>query len=256
MPGDSLGRLDVQFGGLDLQFGPGASSAGAPGGAPGAGDLTTTGFEFGASSTDQDKDKKNDAFAPPSAKEVNKSLSNALTSGGKLNPSSSTTAQQAVSSSSVQDSFSKAGGSTTAGNHVAANAMHQQQGGYKQQADLYSNYNNSYNKGYNQYSQYQQQYANSNNFSSQQQGSAHQPTSNSSGYKGGQYDKFDPSLNNPAAAVLGLANTNTTNALSGKDSATMPGWLIGTIVVSILVALLLLTILCLYLKGCRIQCSK
>ena len=27
-------------------------------------------------------------------------------------------------------------------------------------------------------------------------------------------------MNNPAAAVLGLANTNTTNALSGKVSAT------------------------------------
>lgn len=201
MPGDSLGRLDVQFGGLDLQFGPGSAQSGSANA-----EMTATGFEFGASEVD--KDKKNDAFAPPSAKEVNKSLSNALTSAGKLNPAPSVApAQQAVSSSS-QDSFSKA--SSTTANHVAN--VQPAGSSYKQQADLYSNYNNSYNKGYNQYSQYQQ-YPNSNNFSSQ--GSS----SNSSGYKG-QYDKFDPSLTNPAAAVLGLANTNTTNALSGKVSAT------------------------------------
>ena len=93
----------------------------------------------------------------------------------------------------------------------------------------YSTYNN-YNKqasggGYgNSYQQYQQ-YPNSNSFSSQQQqqqqGSAGQSAGSSSQYKGvGQYDKYDPSLSNPAAAVLGLANTNTTNALSGKVSAT------------------------------------
>merc|ERR1712110_1264651 len=76
----------------------------------------------------------------------------------------------------------------------------------------------------NSYQQYQQ-YPNSNSFSSQQQqqqqGSAGQSAGSSSQYKGvGQYDKYDPSLSNPAAAVLGLANTNTTNALSGKVSAT------------------------------------
>merc|ERR1711983_347346 len=80
----------------------------------------------------------------------------------------------------------------------------------------YNNYNKSYNTNCQQY-----QYPN-NQFSSQQ-GSA-QAQGNSSQFKG-QYDKYEPQqqaqqMNNPAAAVLGLANTSTTNALSGKVSAT------------------------------------
>ena len=73
----------------------------------------------------------------------------------------------------------------------------------------YSTYNN-YNKqasggGYgNSYQQYQQ-YPNSNSFSSQQQqqqGSAGQSAGSSSQYKGvGQYDKYDPSLSNPATST-------------------------------------------------------
>ena len=89
----------------------------------------------------------------------------------------------------------------------------------------YSAYNN-YNKagGYGNSYQYQQ-YPNSNSFSSQQQqgsGGSAAAGGSSSQYKAGagQYDKYDPQLSNPAAAVLGLANTNTTNALSGKVSAT------------------------------------
>ena len=105
MPGDSLGRLDVQFGGLDLQFG-GSGSANS--------DAMTgsTGFEFGSASTGNQQVDPNDqktssgvsvgslsggitkpvtdSFAP-TAKEVNKSLSNALSSSGKLNPSAGST---------------------------------------------------------------------------------------------------------------------------------------------------------------------
>lgn len=77
MPGDSLGRLDVQFGGLDLQFG--ANSANSESG--------LANYEF----DDKSKTKTTESFAP-TAKEVNKSLSNALTSGGKLQTSSNNTA--------------------------------------------------------------------------------------------------------------------------------------------------------------------
>ena len=81
MPGDSLGRLDVSFGGLDLQFG-GSASANSE-------SMTgTSGFEFG---TSEDKTSNVTSNKPtstgdvtsfaPSAKEVNKSLSNALTGG-------------------------------------------------------------------------------------------------------------------------------------------------------------------------------
>ena len=107
MPGDSLGRLDVQFGGLDLQFG-GSGSANS--------DAMTgsSGFEFGSSSVTQDPDKTSsggvgslsskpvtDSFAP-TAKEVNKSLSNALSSSGKLNPTAGSTVAAAVANPSSQ----------------------------------------------------------------------------------------------------------------------------------------------------------
>merc|ERR1712088_136856 len=230
MPGDSLGRLDVQFGGLDLQFGGSCS-----------GGITKP---------------VTDSFAP-TAKEVNKSLSNALSSSGKLNPSAGSTlaAAPVANPTNQQDSFSKSSSSGTAptannssghvpnlnshatnvapgggsGSGSGGNNFNKNPGQSDNQGlSGYSTYNN-YNKqasggGYgNSYQQYQQ-YPNSNSFSSQQQqqqGSAGQSAGSSSQYKGvGQYDKYDPSLSNPAAAVLGLANTNTTNALSGKVSAT------------------------------------
>merc|ERR1719220_3075808 len=271
MPGDSLGRLDVQFGGLDLQFG-GSGSANS--------DAMTgsTGFEFGSASTGNQQVDPNDqktssgvsvgslsggitkpvtdSFAP-TAKEVNKSLSNALSSSGKLNPSAGSTlaAAPVANPTNQQDSFSKSSSSGTAptannssghvpnlnshatnvapgggsGSGSGGNNFNKNPGQSDNQGlSGYSTYNN-YNKqasggGYgNSYQQYQQ-YPNSNSFSSQQQqqqGSAGQSAGSSSQYKGvGQYDKYDPSLSNPAAAVLGLANTNTTNALSGKVSAT------------------------------------
>ena len=89
-----------------------------------------------------------------------------------------------------------------------------------------SGYNYNY-KGYNNYQQYQYPTAASNNYSSsaaQQQ--QQQSAGSGSQYKGGgQYDKYSQDAsaqlqNNPAAAVLGLASTSTTNALSGKVSAT------------------------------------
>ena len=115
MPGDSLGRLDVQFGGLDLQFG-GSGSANS--------DAMTrsSGFEFGSASvnTQEMPDKTSsgvvsvgslsgvagskpvtDSFAP-TAKEVNKSLSNALSSSGKLNPTAGSTVAAAVANPTNQ----------------------------------------------------------------------------------------------------------------------------------------------------------
>ena len=231
MPGDSLGRLDVQFGGLDLQFGGTGSST--------ANSDNISGFEFGAAPTASEVEKSSgkskaggvEASFAPSAKEVNKSLSNAvLTSGGgqgKMPP----TASAVASVSSSNDSFSKApsasASASTASNSVPMvpvapgstgssgnfNKAGNSASGSASGSDLsYPGYNNykSYNTNYQQY-----QYPN-NQFSASQQGS-----SNSSQYKtGGQYDKYDPQMNNPAAAVLGLANTSTTNALSGKVSAT------------------------------------
>ena len=121
MPGDSLGRLDVQFGGLDLQFG-GSGSANS--------DAMTgsTGFEFGSASTGNQQVDPNDqktssgvsvgslsggiakpvtdSFAP-TAKEVNKSLSNALSSSGKLNPSAGSTLAAAPVANPTNQQVSK-----------------------------------------------------------------------------------------------------------------------------------------------------
>lgn len=221
MPGDSLGRLDVSFGALDLQFG-GSGSANS--------ESMTGGFEFG--STNQTEVDKTSTSKPtsatgdvtsfaPSAKEVNKSLSNALTGAanpvqGKLNAVSNATS--ASSATVQQDSFSKAAAaapiavsnSTSATSNqpqVSVGSGSSSFGGNKQ--DYYNNY-----KGYNNYQQYQ--YPTSNNYTGTTTGSG------GSQYKG-PYDKYDTSAqlqNNPAAAVLGLASTSTTNALSGKVSAT------------------------------------
>merc|ERR1711936_754880 len=238
MPGDSLGRLDVSFGGLDLQFG-GSASANSE-------SMTgTSGFEFG---TSEDKTSNVTSNKPtstgdvtsfaPSAKEVNKSLSNALTGGtGKLNAVSVQAAT--ANTTQQQDSFSKtASSAVTVSSSASANqpqAVGPTSGGSsgnygatgtgsnKPTQDL-SGYNYNY-KGYNNYQQYQ--YPTSNNYSSsaaQQQ--QQQSAGSGSQYKGGgQYDKYSQDAsaqlqNNPAAAVLGLASTSTTNALSGKVSAT------------------------------------
>jgi len=268
MPGDSLGRLDVQFGGLDLQFGGSGTQNND------AMNKNSQGaVEFGSASvTQQDPHKTGsnpvvnpmsskpvtDSFAP-TAKEVNKTLSNALSSTGKLNPMSGSTVPVASAvnpnQSNQQDSFSKSLSSVAAPtainvssvpslNHTTNSAPNRTGGGgtgggtsFNKQGQSenqglsgYSGYN-SYNKASsgggsygNNYQQYQQ-YPNSNSFSSQQQqqGSAgtQSASSSTSQYKGaGQYDKYDPSLTNQSAAALGLANTNTTNALSGKVSAT------------------------------------
>jgi len=246
MPGDSLGRLDVSFGGLDLQFGGSASANSESGMTSGSG-----GFEFG---TSEDKSSATSNIKPtstgdvtsfaPSAKEVNKSLSNALTGGtGKLN-AVSVQAATAVHTTQQQDSFSKTASAVSTVSS-SANSANQPQavgptsggssGNYggvsggssnnKPTQDL-SGYNYNY-KGYNNYQQYQYPTAASNNYSSsaaQQQ--QQQSAGSGSQYKGGgQYDKYSQDAsaqlqNNPAAAVLGLASTSTTNALSGKVSAT------------------------------------
>merc|ERR1712045_421298 len=181
------------------------------------------------------------SFAP-SAKEVNKSLSNALTGGtGKLN-AVSVQAATAVHTTQ-QDSFSKTASAVSTVSS-SANSANQPQavgptsggssGNYggvsggssnnKPTQDL-SGYNYNY-KGYNNYQQYQYPTAASNNYSSSAAQQQQQSAGSGSQYKGGgQYDKYSQDAsaqlqNNPAAAVLGLASTSTTNALSGKVSAT------------------------------------
>ena len=114
MPGDSLGRLDVQFGGLDLQFGGGGSGSGgqtssdnntngggsSSAGAAGAYDFNgqsaaaatpVTAAQQPESTADAtsnkylDKPKEGKDYigggAPPTAKEVTKSLSSAVIPG-------------------------------------------------------------------------------------------------------------------------------------------------------------------------------
>ena len=194
MPGDSLGRLDVQFGGLDLQFGGGAGSASS--------EAMTSGFEFGSTPGGGDdktpsgnanpasSNKAEVSSFAPSAKEVNKSLSNALNTGSKLNPgagpvSAGVSGSGAPNSQQQQDSFSKSSSVSSSTVTPSLNpagvappsTVSSNSGGFNKpatgSADLgsYSGYNN-YNKSYNSYQYQQQQY--SNNYSSQQQQQQHQ----------------------------------------------------------------------------------
>ena len=309
MPGDSLARLDVQFGGLDLQFGGGGSSANSDsvssfefnGNIPGnAGQGPSQSQTTQQSTTKEDKylsgDKtKNvsvnvsavssssgvpsgpnniDAYGhphPPSAKEVSKSLSNAM-SGSKLvgQPNDSFDPRKQIASGAGSGSYSSRGPPPPPGG-MALKDNNDVLSGYAQQ-----NSYNSYSKqsGYgNQYSQNQyvgptnpvnqsstygsssasssSGYASQNNYSSSSTPNTQQVPTNykstsatnypaSSGQPNDSLNKAgvggfgadsnlasvvsaanhgpgNPSANN-AAAVLGL--TSTTNALSGKVSAT------------------------------------
>jgi hypothetical protein len=309
MPGDSLARLDVQFGGLDLQFGGGGSSANSD---------NVNSFEFNGnipgnagqgpsqSQTTQQSTIKEDKYLsgdktknvsvnvsavssssgvpsgpnnidvyghphPPSAKEVSKSLSNAM-SGGKLvgQTNDSFDPRKQISSGAGSGSYSSRGPPPPPGG-MDIKATNDVLSGYAQ-----PNSYNSYSKqqsGYgNQYSQNQyvgptnpanqsstygsssasssSGYASQNNYSSastpQQVQANYKSTSASANYPGSSGQPNDslnkagvggfgtdsnlasvvsaanhgpgnPSANN-AAAVLGL--TSTTNALSGKVSAT------------------------------------
>ena len=291
MPGDSLARLDVQFGGLDLQFGGGGSSANSDnvssfefngsmaGNAPGQGpSQSTQPKEDKYLSGDKAKNVSMNASAvssssgvpsgpnnidayghphPPSAKEVSKSLSNAM-SGGKLmgQPNDSFDPRKQVASGAGSGSYSSRGPPPPPGG-MDMKAANDVLSGYAQQ-----NSYNSYSKpsaGYGaQYSQNQNYagptnpnqsstygsssassssgYASQNNYSSsstpntQQLQTGYKGSSVSASYPASSGQTNDNSLSktgfgadstgNPSAnnaAVLGL--TSTTNSLSGKVSA-------------------------------------
>merc|ERR1719400_1618798 len=291
MPGDSLARLDVQFGGLDLQFGGGGSSANSDnvssfefngsmaGNAPGQGpSQSTQPKEDKYLSGDKAKNVSMNASAvssssgvpsgpnnidayghphPPSAKEVSKSLSNAM-SGGKLmgQPNDSFDPRKQVASGAGSGSYSSRGPPPPPGG-MDMKAANDVLSGYAQQ-----NSYNSYSKpsaGYGaQYSQNQNYagptnpnqsstygsssassssgYASQNNCSSsstpntQQLQTGYKGSSVSASYTASSGQTNDNSLSktgfgadstgNPSAnnaAVLGL--TSTTNSLSGKVSA-------------------------------------
>ena len=306
MPGDSLARLDVQFGGLDLQFGGGGSSANSDSvssfefngnmqGNPGQGPSQSQATQQNTSKEDKylsgDKTKNVsvnvsaatsssgvpsgpnniDAYGhphPPSAKEVSKSLSNAM-SGGKLvgQTNDGFDPRKQVASVSGAGSYSSRGPPPPPGG-MDMKAANDVLSGYAQQ----NSYNSYKQSGYGaQYSQNQyvgpnnpnqsgsygssaasssSGYASQNNYSSSStpntvqtsykstSASANYPASsgqpndslNKAGVGGFGADSNlasvvsaathgpgNPSVNN-AAAVLGL--TSTTNALSGKVSAT------------------------------------
>ena len=293
MPGDSLARLDVQFGGLDLQFGGGGSSANSD---------SVSGFEFngnagqGQSQSAQQSTLKEDKYLsgdktknvsvnvsavsstsgvpsgpnnidayghphPPSAKEVSKSLSNAM-SGGKLvgQGNDSYDPRKQVASVAGSGSYSSRGPPPPPGG-MDMKAANDVLSGYAQQ-----NSYNSYSKqsGYGaQYSQNQyvgptnpnqsnaygsssasssSGYASQNNYSSSSTPQAKTNYNTTSANYPASSGQPNENLNKAAvggfgadsnlasvasaanhgpgnaAAVLGL--TSTTNALSGKVSAT------------------------------------
>merc|ERR1719400_1260098 len=289
MPGDSLARLDVQFGGLDLQFGGGGSSANSDnvssfefngnltGNAPGQGpSQSTQPKEDKYLSGDKAKNVSMNASAvssssgvpsgpnnidayghphPPSAKEVSKSLSNAM-SGGKLvgQSNDSFDPRKQVASGAGPGGYPSRGPPPPPGG-MDMKATNDVLSGYAQQNN-YNNYGKQSSYG-TQYSQNQyggptnpnqsstygsssasssSGYASQNNYSSsstpntQQLQTGYKGSSVSASYPASSGQTNDNSLSktgfgadstgNPSAnnaAVLGL--TSTTNSLSGKVSA-------------------------------------
>ena len=274
MPGDSLGRLDVQFGGLDLQFG--GQTAAAPSsdntnGGSSSANTTTGGYDFNGTSAGSQsvtasqqqqqpesvsvdnkylgdkssKDSKDYIGAPPTAKEVNKSLSSAIipgqsTTGSKLN-SSDGYASQDVRKQQQQQTGSQQNyrqGKNDENIYSSTyNPYSNQQGNYKGSYGQGQQYHNQYGSGYTNggsATSYGSQYGSSNRstgdnyYNSQQQGYGKPPSSASTTQSSGgnQYgDKFSshadsPSGSNAAATGASLGSgTSTTNALSGKVSA-------------------------------------
>ena len=285
MPGDSLGRLDVQFGGLDLQFGgqtaAAASSDNTNGGS--SANTTTGAYDFNGTSAagsqpvpvaptaesvsvvdnkylgdKSSKDNKDYIGAPPTAKEVNKSLSSAVIPGqsttklnssdGYSNSSQDVRTTRPPQQQQQQPNYGQAKRDDNPYSSSYNPYSNQQQGNYKGTQGSYSQgqqYHNQYGGGYTNggsANSYGSQYGSSNRnagdnyYNSQQlqqvsQGygkppssasMASQQTTLSSG--GNQYgDKFSShvdssSASSAAAASLGSA-TSTTNALSGKVSA-------------------------------------
>ena len=297
MPGDSLARLDVQFGGLDLQFGGGGSSANSD---------SVNSFEFNGNlagnagqvpsqsqSTQQNTNKEDkymsgdktknvsvnssavssssgvpsgpnniDAYGhphAPSAKEVSKSLSNAM-SGGKLVGQSNDSFDPRKQGSGAGPAGYSSRGPPPPPGGMDMKATNDVLSGYAQQNN-YNNYGKQSSYG-TQYSQNQyggptnpnqsstygsssasssSGYASQNNYSSsstpntQQAQTNYKSTSASGSYptnSGQPNDSLNKaavggfgtdsnlaaSASGNAAAVLGL--TSTTNALSGKVSAT------------------------------------
>ena len=306
MPGDSLARLDVQFGGLDLQFGGGGSSANSDsvssfefnGNVPGnagqgppqsqtaqqnranedkylSGDKTknvSVNASVASSASGVPSGPNIDVYGhphPPSAKEVSKSLSNAM-SGGKLvgQTNDSFDPRKQVASASGAGSGGYSRGPPPPPGGMDMKTANDALSGYSQQSY------NSYSKQSVYGAQYSQNpyigpsnpnqsgsygssaassssgYASQNNYSSSstpntQVQTGYKSTSASANYpaasaqamdslksgvggfgadsnlasvvSGASHGQGNPSVNN-AAAVLGL--TSTTNALSGKVSAT------------------------------------
>eukprot|EP00095_Tigriopus_kingsejongensis_P005358 maker-scaffold34_size539781-snap-gene-2.9 protein:Tk05358 transcript:maker-scaffold34_size539781-snap-gene-2.9-mRNA-1 annotation:"protein lingerer-like" len=225
MPGESLTRLDVQFGGMELQFGSGGNP-----GAQQAVNAASDAFEFNGSSLDEsskylagDKSAKgpHDYIGAPSAKEVNKTLSNAI-SGGKLNPSGeSNVSAYASYGSSVNNYGSSQGGSYQYGG----------QGGLPSSTANYTTNGTSYASQATYSTQQQQQSSRdhgSNNYYGNSNQSAGGPSGGGSSYKNNVNNQYQDKMANegPSSAQTSMAGsaalglTTTTNALSSKVSAT------------------------------------
>ncbi|XP_059082226.1 LOW QUALITY PROTEIN: protein lingerer-like [Tigriopus californicus] len=256
MPGDSLTQLDVQFGALDMQ-----NVKGPMGGS----DPSNSGFEFNGSDSDKYMDPKSGSNkpsghdfmgAPPSAKEVNKTLSNVI-SGGKLNPSEGgggvVSGYASVASNDRQPPSATGGPPVSSTYNVSRGGPVAQATGSGLEAKPgndaslsgYANYANTYQQHQSQksssghpygsssassgYGASQQptgygghQYSqggNSNASSYTNGGGASYPSQQATGY-GGQQQQQQQQQQHRHGDVQLLGLTTTTNALSSKVSAT------------------------------------
>ena len=232
MPGDNIGQLDVQFGGLDLKFGSGStiglsSAVTLPSSVPSMSMSTAASAMPSAAMPASSLT----SVPMPSVTMAAKQISNGYQSSSTVLPksaASSVTVKPGQQQQQQQHQSDSLGSYSNYGNY-----------GQQQQQQSKPSYHHQYQNQYSGYSD-QGSYQSSSTSGYGSQNSYSSSSTPSSGYKnsGNQYqqhdslNKFDSmssstssmAVNNAAAAVLGL--TTTTNALSGKVSATTAGKLL------------------------------
>ena len=225
MPGDNVAQLDVQFGGLDLKFGSGTSI-----GLPSVSMPSQSNVQMPVPSVSSSIPPASmSSVAMPAVTMPSKQISNGYQSSGSVLPKSSTSVS-ATGSAAIKSGPQQQHQSDSLGSYSSY-------GGYGQQQQQQSkpSYQHQYQNQYGGYSD-QNSYQSSSNSGYGSQNNYSSSSTPSSGYKnsGNHYqheslNKFDSmssssssmAVNNAAAAVLGL--TTTTNALTGKVSATTAG---------------------------------
>ncbi|XP_040581218.1 uncharacterized protein lig isoform X2 [Lepeophtheirus salmonis] len=233
MPGDSLTKLDVQFGGLDLQFGaPTSTGDSSVSGTNGGFDFGGTSNTSGSSSATGESSKylgggsdksKLDVYSSsaPSAKEVTKSLASKIDSSIGFDRSSKSSSSTSNKPSAAYKSQEVINNYNSSSNPPYSSYPNQpsQQGSVQQQTSI-KNYPPGASSNFNQYSQYSNQsngsYANN---GIQQQQPYSQANSASYNNVSGSSSSSSVTSNYPSSSNVTTANYNNYNSVSSNSAS-------------------------------------